>query len=140
PFKLNTRKVFAPAATRGDATSLKIHRHLLVGALRYDHLPVETELVTPVLAPEGPEDVLVVWGHHTVRLRLFLCHATAHHELIELVALGGGDIDEDLGGVAQVFVELVEVSLVAVACQRASVADRQVASEVQRVGDISSER
>lgn len=33
--------------------------------------------------------------------------------LVELAALGGGDIDEDLGRVAQVLVELVEVALVA---------------------------
>lgn len=54
----------------------------LLGALRSDDLPVETELVAPVLAVEGPEDVLVIGLDNAVRLRLFLRELAAHDLLI----------------------------------------------------------
>ena len=80
-----------------------------------DDLPVEAELVAPVLAVERPDDVLVVGLDDAVRERLLLGDLAADDLLVELVALGSGDVDEDLARVAEVLVELVEVALVALA-------------------------
>src|SRR5262249_31703807 len=109
-------------------------------ALRGPFLPVEPELVAPVLAVVRPNHVLVVGLDAAGRERLLLRHLAAHDLLIALVALGRGDIDEDLGRVAQVLVQLVEVALVALAGERARVAHRELAREVQRVGHVAAER
>src|SRR5690349_8616405 len=111
---------------------------LFAAALRSYDLPVEAELVAPVLSAERPQHVLIVRLDLAVRERLFLRELPAHDLLIELVALGGRDVDEDLRGVAEVLVELIEVPLVALAGERAGVADREIASEAERVGDVAA--
>src|SRR5262245_10471259 len=109
-------------------------RRSLVVALRGVFLPVEAELVAPVFAVERPDDVLVVRLDAAGRERLLLRDLPAHDQLIELVPLRRRDVDQDLRGVAEVFVELVEVALVTLARERAGVADRELLREVERVG------
>ena len=53
--------------------------------------------------------------------------------LVELVALRGRDVDEDLLPVAELLVQVVEVALVAAARELARVADGELARVVDRV-------
>ncbi len=55
------------------------------------------------------------------------------HRLVELVTLGGRDVDEDLLPVAQLLVEVGQVALVAAACEVARVAHGELARVVHRV-------
>lgn len=58
--------------------------------------------------------MFLVRGDDAVDLGLGLAHELARVDgLVELGALGRGDVDEDLGRVAQVLAQLVEVALVA---------------------------
>src|ERR1700749_4668959 len=91
-------------------------------ALRRDRLAVEPELVTPVLAVERPDDVLLV-GLDDVGLGLLDRDRRSGDRLVELIALRGGDVDEDLRPVAQVLLEVLQVALVARAREVAGVAD-----------------
>src|SRR3982751_661587 len=108
-------------------------------ALRGDGLPIEPELIAPVLALERPDDVLFV-GLHDVGLRLGRRDLPAGDGLIELITLRCSDVDEDLGAVAEVLVQLVEVSLVAVLRELPGVPDGDVTGKLERVFDVVSER
>src|SRR5438876_2260782 len=108
-------------------------------ALRGDGLPIEAELVTPVLAVERPDDVLLV-RLDDVGLRLGRRDLAAGDRLIELISLRGGDVDEDLGAVAEVLVQLVEVSLVAILGELPGVAHGDVARELESVLHVVAER
>src|SRR3954470_2768700 len=100
--------------------------------LRGDRLSIEPELVTPVLAVERPDDVLLV-GLHDVALGLLGGDLGAGDGCVELVALRGVDVDEDLRAVAEVLVELVEIALVALAGELTGVTNGDVPRELQRV-------
>ena len=75
---------------------MRTHTHYLPH-FEVDDLPVEPELVAPVLAVERPEHVLLVGLDDAVDLRFLLATADlADDLLVELVALRRGDVDEDL--------------------------------------------
>src|SRR5690349_10392719 len=99
--------------------------------LRGDRLSIEPELVAPVLAVERPDDVLLV-GLHDVALRLLGSDLGAGESRVELVALRGVDVDEDLRAVAEVLVELVEVPLIPLASELTGVTNGDVAGELER--------
>src|ERR1700755_2662927 len=116
----------AVRAPRGGARAALCVTYSL-STFRDDDLAIEAELVAPVLTVERPDDVLLVGTEALQLLGLGLGDLAGDDLLIELVSLGSGDVDDDLFRVAEVFVELVQVALVALAGQRAGVADGEVA-------------
>src|SRR5262245_52258765 len=84
-----------------ERTKLKTRFIELPPTLRGDGLTVKAELVAPVLAVEGPDDVLLV-GLDDVGLGLFARDLRARDRRVELISLGGRDVDQDLRAVAEV--------------------------------------
>src|SRR5690606_9559032 len=103
---------------------------------RFDDLPIESELVSPILAVERPQNVLRVGLDHAENLGFGLGDTISGELLIDDVALSGGDVDQDLLAVSHVLVQFLDVAAIARERELSCLWHREITGELQRVAHL----